>query len=34
VIEIIVDAKLPVRMSSKADFSDYIDADGKSVPAR
>lgn len=33
VIGLIVDAQLPVRMSSKPDFSDYIDADGKSVPS-
>lgn len=32
VVRIIVDAELPVRMSSKPDFSDYIDANGKSVP--
>lgn len=33
VIRIIANAQLPVRMSSKPDFSDYIDAEGKSVPA-
>jgi hypothetical protein len=32
VISVIANAELPIRMSSKPDFSDYIDADGKSVP--
>lgn len=33
VVGLITEAQLPVRMSSKPDFSDYIDADGKSVPS-
>ncbi len=32
VISIIANARLPVRLSSKPDYSDYIDAEGKSVP--
>jgi hypothetical protein len=30
----VVDAGLPIRMSSKPDFSDYIDESGRSVPVR
>jgi hypothetical protein len=33
VIRLIVEAELPVRISSKPDYSDYIDAEGRSVPA-
>lgn len=33
VIRIVVDAGLPVRLSSKPDFSDYIDGEGNSVPS-
>jgi len=32
VMELVVKYSLPVSMSSKADFSDYVDANGKSVP--
>ena len=31
-IKLIVEHSLPVSMSSKADFSDYINATGKSMP--
>lgn len=34
VFEIIVDAGVPIRQSSKPDFSDYIDSEGRSVPSR
>lgn len=33
VLQAIVDAKLPVRMSTKPDFSDSIGPDGQSQPA-
>jgi hypothetical protein len=34
VIELVVKYKLPVSMSSKPDFSDYIDENGKSRPRK
>jgi hypothetical protein len=34
VIQAISDSRLPLRISSKPDFSDYMDTDGKSHPAR
>lgn len=30
----IVDARLPVRISSKPDFSDYLDKNGRSIPSQ
>ena len=32
VVEAIIDAKLPVQLSSKPDYSDFIDIEGKSNP--
>jgi hypothetical protein len=32
--KIITDAGMPIRQSSKPDFSDYIDGEGRSVPLR
>jgi hypothetical protein len=34
VFKIVVDAGLTIRISSKPDFSDYIDGEGRSVPVR
>ena len=34
VIKLIVENKLPISMSSKADFSDYIDENGQSRPRK
>jgi hypothetical protein len=31
-IKLIIENSLPISMSSKADFSDYIDAAGNSLP--
>jgi hypothetical protein len=33
-IEVIVENKLPISMSSKPDFSDYIDENGQSRPRK
>ena len=34
IIELVVKYKLPVRLSSKPDFSDYIDENGNSNPRK
>jgi hypothetical protein len=34
VLKLIVDTKLPIRLSTKPDFSDSVGADGRSHPAR
>ena len=32
VIQMVIDHKLPISMSTKPDFSDYIDENGKPIP--
>lgn len=34
VIELVIENKLPISMSSKSDFSDYIDDKGQSQPRK
>lgn len=34
VIQMVIDNKLPISMSTKPDFSDYVDEDGSSKPRR
>jgi C-terminal processing protease CtpA/Prc len=34
VLKLIVDAKLPIRLSTKPDFSDFVGADGRPHPVR
>jgi hypothetical protein len=34
VIELVVKHQLPISMSTKPDFSDYVDRDGKSKPRK
>jgi hypothetical protein len=34
VIQLVIDKRLPISMSSKPDFSDYIDGKGRSHPRR